>query len=56
MRNEPKDGRITEVQFASMLLMHGAFHGDKKSKMKKRVKKFCKEFPEDCLVSFSYHL
>lgn len=43
-----QDGRINEVSFAEMLLMHSQLSDKKQQRMLKRVKKFVKQNPEKC--------
>lgn len=48
-RRKPENGRISELAFADMLLMHSGLPPAKSSRMKKRLKKMCKEDPERCV-------
>ena len=40
---DPVDGRITEWEFADMLLTYSSFHAKKKQKILRKVKKSFKE-------------
>ena len=40
---DPKDGQITEWDFADMLLTYSSFHEKKKQKILRKVKKYFKE-------------
>ena len=40
---DPKDGQITEWDFADMLLTYSSFHEKKKQKILRKVKKHFKE-------------
>ena len=40
---DPVDGRITEWEFADMLLTYSSFHEKKKQRILRKVKKFFKE-------------
>ena len=45
---EPQEGKITEVEFAEMLLTYSSFSSKKKERTLKRIKKTFKEDSQVC--------